>query len=321
MDLATARTYSIFGTILASDYAFRSRLPEASSPPDCSFTCATEPPVPDDWTSSGPVMEGRYRLETGEPEFAVHRHADFEVMRFARGANFYLWPDRIVCELWDPSVRSSVELTFLGLVLSYWLERRGVLMLHASSVVVDGVGVLFLATKQGGKSSLAAAMLQRGCSLLSDDISPIRFDGTSFQVYPGYPQMRLWPTEATRFLGHFEDLERVHPSETKRQVPVGANGLGSFCASPRTLGSIYVPERENTDRGDIHIATRAHSQAVIDLVRHSFAPHLVEAVGLQPKRLALFSQLVQHVPVRTLRYPSGFDHLPAVSERLLADPR
>jgi hypothetical protein len=58
---------------------------------------------------------------------------------------------------------------------------------------------------------------------------------------------------------------------------------------------------------------------LIELVRHSFSPHLVQAAGLQPRRLDLFARLVMQVPVRRLRYPSGFERLPEVVERLLKD--
>jgi hypothetical protein len=35
--------------------------------------------------------------------------------------------------------------------------------------------------------------------------------------------------------------------------------------------------------------------------------------------LGFFAELVQRVPVHRLRYPSGFEHLPAVHEAILRD--
>jgi len=58
---------------------------------------------------------------------------------------------------------------------------------------------------------------------------------------------------------------------------------------------------------------------VIELVRHSFSPLLVEAAGLQPGRFDLFARLARQVPVRRLSYPTGFDRLPGVAEALLRD--
>ena len=57
--------------------------------------------------------------------------------------------------------------------------------------------------------------------------------------------------------------------------------------------------------------------AVIELVRHSFAASIVESLRLQPQRLDFFAQLVQQVPMRWLIYPSGFEHLPRVREAIL----
>jgi len=59
--------------------------------------------------------------------------------------------------------------------------------------------------------------------------------------------------------------------------------------------------------------------AVIELVRFTFTPHVVEALGWQPRRLAFFADLAARVPIRRLIYPSGLHHLPRVSEAILQD--
>ena len=69
--------------------------------------------------------------------------------------------------------------------------------------------------------------------------------------------------------------------------------------------------------GLVEIQDVSPRDAVIELVRHSFSPRLVEAAGLGVRRLDFFVRLATQVPVRRLRYPSGFDRLPAVVERVL----
>ena len=59
--------------------------------------------------------------------------------------------------------------------------------------------------------------------------------------------------------------------------------------------------------------------AVIELLRHSFSPHLVEAAGWQSQRLGFFARLVERVPVRRLSYPTGFEHLPSVCAAIQED--
>ena len=48
---------------------------------------------------------------------------------------------------------------------------------------------------------------------------------------------------------------------------------------------------------------------MIELIRHSFSAHQVEAAGLAPQRLNFFARLAQKVPMRRLIYPADFEHL------------
>ena len=58
---------------------------------------------------------------------------------------------------------------------------------------------------------------------------------------------------------------------------------------------------------------------MIELVRHSFSARMVEAAGLAPHRLELFTTMARQVPMRRLTYPSGFEHLARVRQAILDD--
>jgi len=89
---------------------------------------------------------------------------------------------------------TSVEIE--GFLLSYVaalvLHRRRALPLHASCVLVEGHAILISGPSGRGKSTLATAVARRGHTLLSDDITVIRFDprGAALAV-PGSPHPRL----------------------------------------------------------------------------------------------------------------------------------
>jgi hypothetical protein len=159
--------------------------------------------------------------------------------------------------------------------------------------------------------------MQAGYSLLTDDILPVEERDGTFFGRPGYPQMRMWPDEAAHFLDGWEDLPLVHPEISKRRVPVGAGGFGSFHPDSLPLAVLYVPERRQD--GPIEIREISRSEGLLELVRHSFSPRLVEAAGLQPRRFDLFARLVRQIPIRRLIYPSGFHRLPEVAEAVLRD--
>ena len=58
----------------------------------------------------------------------------------------------------------------LGAVLSFALLKQGIDPIHATVVVVDGMGIALLGNTGYGKSTLAAAFLASGHRLLTDDL-------------------------------------------------------------------------------------------------------------------------------------------------------
>lgn len=165
--------------------------------------------------------------------------------------------------------------------------------------------------------------MQAGYPLLTDDILPVVRQEETFLGRPGYPNMRMWPEQSDYFLGLNQNLGIIHPKLSKRYVPVGAGGFGTFSNRPQPLACFYLPQQRRNDPGksepQIEITPIPPSAAVMELVRHSFTCHILEALGWQSQRLDFFAQLVQHVPVRRITYPSGFHHLPRVREAILED--
>jgi hypothetical protein len=318
---ANWQAYRLFGLTLASDFSFANRLAHGTDAPELTFTCVAQPPLPTNGEQATPAYSSSYRTDDGESILYLYRLGICDVLCFTRVADFYLWPARIVCHLLDPAYDYLVEIRLLGPVLSFWLERQGIPALHASAVAVRGQAVAFLSTNKGGKSSLAASLLQASYPLLTDDILPVEYTDGAFLGRPGYPALRLWPDEAQHFLGHYEDLPLVHPELAKRRVPVGPDGFGAFCDVAQPLACLYLPERRDPAAREtaVEITPVSLRDAVIELVRHSFTARLVEALGLQAQRLDFFARLVRHVPLRRLVYPSGFEHLPSVRNAILKD--
>lgn len=310
-DLAVRRLY---GLRLVSGFPFTHRLPLAKGEPDLVFELAAAAAMPAPLET---VWESPERGADGEPQTRLRRNAagDREILSFLDVGAFHLAAGRITVVLTPGVAPQLVELRFLGPVLAYHLERYGTPVLHASAVVVAGRAVAFLATNHGGKSSLAAALMQRGHALLSDDLLPLRATGEGchdgYLAIPGYPQMRFWPSDAERFTGR-GDWPAVAPGLAKVRVPVGHRGFGRFHEEPAPLAAILIPRRCD-DVTEVTLEPVPPAEAAMHLVRCSFLPRLVTGAGLQPARLAFFASLVERVPVRRLLYPSGYERLPDVA--------
>ncbi len=310
------RSLSLFGLTVVTDFPFTVGLPSATGAADLVFEVSPLPVL----AHSGltPAYQSPYRAQDGESLAYLYRFEGSEILHCPSIADFRIGPDRIDVHF-SESASELAELRLLGPVLSYWLEQRGIPTLHASAVATERGAAAFLSHKEGGKTGLAAAFLQAGLPLLTDDVLPVEESGGVFLARPGFPQMRMWPDEAAHFVEGWERLARVHPAISKRRVPVGDGGFGAFQDAPLPLACLYLPERlpEGTD-GPVEILDVSPRDAVIELVRHSFSPRLVEAAGLQARRLDFFARLALHVPVRRLRYPSGFGRLPEVVNALRA---
>ncbi len=307
------RTSLLYGFVLSTDVPFITGLEVAGREADLCFTCVSDPPRDRPWQQRKPVYSSLERTDDGEVSWYLYRLDDCDVLRFTGVADFYLWPRRIVCHRLPAAGRHQIETLFLGPVFAYWLEQRGLPAFHASAVVVDDRAVAFLAAAGSGKTSLAAAMLAAGHPLLTDDILAVERTTGIFVARPGYPRMRMWPDKAARFWGDVDGLELVRPGSSKRWVPAVRDGQPGFCGEEQPLGCCYLLERRPAaESGRVEIRDVSQRQAMVELLKSSFLPTLVESVGLGNRRFDFLSRLVQEVPVRRLVYSSGFERLPAV---------
>jgi hypothetical protein len=314
-------SYRAFGLTMACNRSLPGWLPRAADSPDLTLVFSSAPPL--EWELSRPKLAylGRNKDRQGKSILTLYQLETCMVMRFLDMADFYIWRERVVCyEHRDVPAHTMNSLLFAN-VLPFWLELNGFVTIHASAICVADQAVAFIAHSRNGKSTLAASMLQEGCSLLTDDVLPVIRREASVWAYPGYPAMRLWPSEAEHFLIDYEELELVHPEFSKRYVPMKEVGFGDFCDHPHPLGRIYILERrEASDLPDgLTIKSVSHRDAMIELLRYTFVTSQAEAVGLAQERFDLLARLAQSVPVRRLIYPSGHEYLPQVRQAILAD--
>lgn len=309
-------TRHIYGLCLETDHTFVNRVPVVPCAPDLSLRYVDVDPLPVGWDADGPVVRSPLQIREGVPFLGVYQVAGVTVFRFSEVVDFFLSADTIEVRLHDPHYAHMVELHLLGFVLSFWLERAGLPALHASAVAWPDGAVGFLASNKGGKSSLAAACMQAGAALLSDDILPIDVAGADVKARAGYPQMRMWRDQAAHFVADADRLERVHPQFDKVRIPVGAGGLGRFQAGPTVIRQLYLPVRG--DHPAVRIEPLGFAEAVATLARHAFLAGLVDDLVPPAPRLRALARVAGEVPVARLVYPSGMERLPDVAGEVRA---
>lgn len=143
----------------------------------------------------------------------------------------------------DPNPDTSealLRIPLLGSVMALLLHVRGLFVLHASAVLIDGQGVGFLGDKGAGKSTTAGALISRGYSLVTDDVLACDCDAP-ITVRPGFPQMKLTPESAEAVqLPNAKPAPKIDfPGFNKQQLTISSH----YSVSSPPLKRLYILER------------------------------------------------------------------------------
>jgi len=256
-------------------------------------------------------------LVEGVPLLSIVRTPLGVVVRYVDGDAYLLESDVITVYSADSGRYALMQSRLLSAVMAYWLEMRGVTMLHASSAKLGAGAVAFVADSGTGKSTMAAHLTASGVPLIGDDLLACSAHGTGVIAWPSFPSLRLWPHQAQHFFGSTDGMETATSLETKLRLDVGPGGYGRFCADAQPLLGIYVLKRVEEAESDVEIVPiGTAAEKVRSLTQHSFVRRLVSASGMSATRFGVLAGLVERVPVYRLVYRSGLDNLSAVYDAL-----
>ena len=201
----------------------------------------------------------------------------------------------------------------LGFVVSHMTPS---LLLHASVVVRQGQGIALGGVIAEGKSTLTAACLSKGFSLLCDDIAVIRRKGNRFLLYPGAPEFRLWPDAARQFRRAGMEGVRLCPEMKKQKFLLGRQTPWQFTKTPVPLRVFYTLSRKK--RGGIQIENLKGQEALTEILKCFYNPIMEDAKVLR-RHFEMAAEVAQRVSIRRLVYPSGFSRLDSVRQAILRD--
>ena len=224
---------------------------------------------------------------------------------------------QIACRALNGASRETFQTYLLSQVLSFALVKQGIEPLHATVVEVNGQAVAFLADCGYGKSSLGAAFLQAGHSLLTDDLLVVKENDGLFVAQPGPPRIKLFPKIAKALLGPRAAGTPMNPETPKLVIPLPPP-LSSHAAAP--LRAIYVlrPPRSRTRTKRVTIRTLSHRQACLALIANTFNPVIVERARLA-RQFKWTSRLSANIPVKSLSYPHDLAFLLEVVTAIKSD--
>ena len=211
----------------------------------------------------------------------------------------------------------AFKVYLLGQTLSFAMLRRGIEQLHATTVVVDGRAVAFLGNPGYGKSSLGAAFLDAGYSVLTDDMLVLERDRDHFYGHPGPPRIKMFPAMARRVLRGNISGRRMNHATRKLIIRLAGKQLAD---QKVPLRAIYVLNRPSTTRKSTRVAIRRmpDRKALLKVLTNSFNTVDVEP-GRVRRQFTFAAELCRHVPIRRLSYPRKVRLMSQVRDAILAD--
>jgi hypothetical protein len=211
---------------------------------------------------------------------------------------------------------NDVRLPLLGVVMATLLHQRGLLVLHASAVEIDGHAVVFIGEKGQGKSTMAASLFAQGRSLFSDDVVAIRFNKRGEpEVLPGVAMFKLWPDSAQAALG--EDpaqLPKVHTMVPK----CSRLAHEQFVPRPLPLAQVYT-----LNHGDeLKVESLGPQEAIKELIKHTYVARFGARLLSGESGRRHFQNcmaLAQKVPIGQLTRPKDLQLLSKVAAFVVHD--
>lgn len=215
---------------------------------------------------------------------------------------------REIRHAFEPNVTPAEAAIFIsGSGFGILLHQRGHIVLHASAVRVGERAVVFCGPSGAGKSTLAAALVDAGYDLLSDDLCCLTVESyTQPLVHPDGRQLKLWENAIDRLALQPRRADPVRPDIRKFYVEPRA-------CSPEALplAAIYALREARPP-----FVAGIEQTNVVDgatLIRdNAFRPAMVTRMGLRSLYFGAAATIVQHAGCFQLTRELGFSRMAGV---------
>jgi hypothetical protein len=181
--------------------------------------------------------------------------------------------------------------------LAALLYQRGILAFHAASAA-NSKGTILLAGDSGaGKSTLLKALLDRGWTMLADELSAVDLDrGRELRVWPTFPEIRLWKNPGQNAN---ETPAAPDPESNWRNLPMRTQ----FACAPQPLRAIYWLTTHNADQ--IERETLEGMERFRAPGTMAYNSHIADVLLDRVEYMRSAAILAQAVPIHRLRRPRG----------------
>ncbi len=211
----------------------------------------------------------------------------------------------------EPGIdEDSLRVFLLGSALGALLFQRGYLVLHGNAIRIGDQCMISVGHSGAGKSTLAAGFMQRGFSVLADDVVPIN---KACQALPGFPRIKLWQDVADKLQIDTSALRRIRPNIEKFNLPLSQPPS----AEPVPVRWIYILGSDNIQ--SFNFSPIHGMQRFLPLYNNTYRVHFMNAMALKSEHMQLCGQLANKIRLANITRPKASFDLDALIDHLLAD--
>lgn len=180
--------------------------------------------------------------------------------------------------------------------LAALLYQRGLVAFHAAAVANDQGAVLLTGDSWTGKSTLLAALLQRGWTVLADDLAAVTIDEQGrLVVLPTYSEIALWPDTLKKLGIASDSLPCCDANRYSLTLPE------QFSAKTLTLRGVYCLNVHSKESVEIdRVAENMCYRAVGSFLYNS---RIADVLMDRGAYLRCAASMAQSVPINNLWRP------------------
>lgn len=212
-----------------------------------------------------PVERG-IRFEASKDEFLLNLEGI---------AKFYVVNGKeIIIEPYEEATMEDIRVFLLGSVFAALLHQKQYLVLHGSSIVVNGKGIVFTGISGSGKSTLAAAFWKKGYGFLTDDLCVVKLNGAGLpEIMPGFPKLKLWEDSAKLLGENIDLLVPIRSELQKYRLDAGA----MFAKEAVPLSKMYILHNQNNS--ELRIERLQSTNKLEGLISNTYRYRFMKAQG------------------------------------------
>lgn len=199
---------------------------------------------PDIVIESGTTPE---RLQNVRNQSRFYQANDEEFLLRINGiATYYVTRGtNVIVQQINNADEGEVSAYLAGMVMGVIFHQRGLIPLHASSIVYNGKCLVFAGNTGAGKSTLAALFIKSGANLVADDITLIGLKNSVPVAYPAYPYIKAWRGNLDQMGFDITKLYKVPMEKEKYYLPV----IG-FETKETLIDYVFFIESDNVESTD-----------------------------------------------------------------------